>query len=182
MVRTKARFAVVEIGIVVAVVGRDGRLRLSKTQIGNRMAPYSKTIRTLLTAVLTVLIGVLVLQALAYGVSFAIAPAGGVNEFGYDKPAVVDDLTVALVGMIGVGMLGSAAFLTLAAILVWRANPAGAYVAMILGVVYILEGLCAFRAEWWWDARFFCVAGTTLVLLSAVVRWLHSQESDDGTG
>ena len=64
---------------------------------------------------------------------------------------------VALVGLVGVGMLGIAALLILSAILVCRANPTGAYVAMVIGGIYVLSGLCAFRAEWWWDAKGFAL-------------------------
>ncbi len=143
------------------------------------MASYSKTLRLILTTVLILLIGLLVLQALGYGVGFAIDPESGVKEFGYEKPTVVEDLTVALVGLVGVGMLGTAALLILSAILVWRANPAGAYVAMIVGGVYVLSGLCAFRAEWWWDAYFYSVTGASLIVLSAAVRWLQSRKSGE---
>ena len=141
------------------------------------MAPYSKTVRLILTTVLILLIGLLVLQAIGYGVGFAIDPESGVKEFGYEEPTVVEDLTVALVGLVGVGMLGIAALLILSAILVWRANPAGAYVAMMIGGIYVLSGLCAFRAEWWWDASFYTFTGALLIVLSAAVRWLQVQES-----
>ncbi len=136
------------------------------------MAPYSKTIHIVLTTVLILLIGLLVLQALGYGVGFAIDPETGVNEFGYEEPTVVENLTVALVGLVGVGMVGIAALLILSAILVWRGNPAGAYVAMMIGGIYVLSGLCAFRAEWWWDASFYTFSGALLIVLSAAVRWL----------
>ena len=62
------------------------------------MAPYSKTVRLILTAVFIALIGLLVLQALGYGVGFAVDPESGVKEFGYEEPTVVESLTVALVG------------------------------------------------------------------------------------
>ena len=112
------------------------------------MVTLLKSLRVGLTAVLTVLIGLLVLQALAYGLTFAIDPAGGVKEFGYEAPTVVEDLTVALVGLVGVGMVGAAALLVFSAILIWRKNPAGAYLAIIVGAVYVLSGFCSFRAEW----------------------------------
>jgi hypothetical protein len=146
------------------------------------MAPYSRTIRITLTTVLVLLIGLLVLQPLGYGMGFAINPEGGVGEFGYDVPTAVDDLTVTLVGLVGVGMLGVAALLILSAILVWRANPAGAYVAMITGGVYVLAGLNAARAELWWDANFYSLTGASLILLSSAVRWLQFQKSGEDTG
>ncbi len=137
------------------------------------MTSRSETIRVTLTTVLSLLIGLLVLQALGYGVGFAMNPAGGVGEFGLEVPADVDDLTVALVGVVGVGMLGVAALLVLSAFLVWRANPAGAYVAMITGGVYVLAGLNAARAEMTWDANFYGITGASLIVLSAAVRWLQ---------
>lgn len=136
-----------------------------------------RTLRKILTALLLVLIGLLVLQALGYGIGFALDPASGVREFGYEKPNVVDDLTVTLVGLIGVGMLGTAALLTLAAILVWRRRPAGASIAMIIGGVYLLAGIRAYCAEWWWDAYFYFATGALLIVVSAVVRWLQSRTS-----
>jgi hypothetical protein len=147
------------------------------------MARHSNIIRRILTAALTLLIGLLVLQALGYGIGFVIDPESGVAEFGYEKPTVVDDLTVTLVGLVGVGMLGIAALLILSAILVWRGNPAGTYVAVILGGIYVAAGLCALRAEWWWDAGFYGGTGASLIVLSAVVGWLHARrvpESDGG--
>jgi len=138
------------------------------------MARRSNIIRRILTAALIVLIGLLVLQALGYGIGFVIDPESGVGEFGYEKPTVVDNLTVTLVGLVGVGMLGVAALLILSAILVWRGNPAGAYVAMIIGGVYIGAGLCALRAEWWWDAWFYGGTGASLTVLSVAVAWLHA--------
>ena len=145
------------------------------------MASYSKTIRSTLTTVLMLLIGLLVLQSLGYGVGFAIDPEGGVGEFGYEVPPAVDDLTVTLVGLVGVGMLGITALLILSAVLVWRANPAGAHVAMITGGIYVLAGMNAFRAALWWDANFYGITGVSLIVLSAVVRGLQSQERGGGT-
>ena len=145
------------------------------------MTPRSKTIRTTVTTVLFLLIGLLVLQSLGYGVGFAIDPAGGVGEFGYDVPLTVDDLTVTLVGLVGVGMLGVAALLILSAILVWRANPAGAYVATITGGVYVLAGLNAARADLWWDANFYGITGASLIVLSSAVYWIQPQESGGDT-
>ena len=138
------------------------------------MTTLRKTLQLFLKSVLTLVIAVLVLQALAYGLSFAIDPAVGVDAFGYEAPAVVDDLTVALVGMAGVGMIGTAALLVLSAILVWRVNPAGAYLAAIVGAVYLGLGRCSYRAEWWWDANFYGLAGTTLLVLAVAVRWLQA--------
>ena len=48
---------------------------------------------------------------------------------------------------------------------------------MMIGGIYVLSGLCAFRAEWWWDANFYTFTGALLIVLSAAVRWLQVQES-----
>ena len=134
------------------------------------MPPQRKTIRILLTTVLTLLMGLLVLQAVAYGLTFALDPEAGVHEFASKPADGGDELAVALVGMVGVGMLGTAALLVLSAILVWRSNPAGTSIAMITGGVYVLAGLCAHRAAWEWDAWFYGLTGAALVILSAAVR------------
>lgn len=139
------------------------------------MARRSTIIGKTLSVVLTLLIGLLVLQALAYGISFALNPEGGVGEFA-TKPTPGDELTVALVGLVGVGMIGFAALMILSVLLVWRRNPAGAYVAMILGGIYIAVGLCALRASWGWDAWFYGITGASLIVLSAAVRWLQTGE------
>lgn len=139
------------------------------------MARQPNIIHRILTAALILLIGLLVLQALGYGIGFVVDPESGVREFGYETPTVVDDLTVSLVGLVGVGMLGTAALLTLSAILVLRRNSAGTYVAMILGGAYVAAGLCALRAEWWWDAGFYGGTGAALMVLSAAVAWLRAR-------
>jgi len=134
------------------------------------MARRSKIIGRTLSVVLTLLIGLMVLQALAYGISFALNPEGGVGEFA-TKPTVGDELTVALVGLVGVGMIGFAALMILSTILIWRGNPAGAWVVMILGGVYIAVSLCSHRAGWSWDANYYGMFGTALIVLSAAVGW-----------
>lgn len=147
------------------------------------MARHSNITRRIVKAALTLLIGLLVMQALGYGIGFVVDPASGVREFGYEKRTVVDDLMVTLVGLVGVGMLGIAALLTLSAILVWRGNPAGAYVAMVLGGTYVAVGLCALRAEWWWDAGFYGGTGASLIVLSAAEGWLHARaRGEDAPG
>lgn len=138
-----------------------------------------RLIRKLLTAVLMLLIGLLVVQALGYGIGFAMDPESGVQELGGEEPSAVEDLTVALVGWVGVAMLGFAALLILSAILIWRADRAGAHVATILGGIYVLVGMRAFRAEWWWDAYFYSVTGALLVVLSLAVGWLQSRVSGE---
>lgn len=122
------------------------------------------------STVLTIFMGVLVVQALAYGVSFALDPAGGVDEFGYEVPPPEDALTVGLVSLVGVAMIGAAVLLVLAAGLIWRGVPTGAQVAMIVGGLYVLSGIQAYRAQWWWDAYFYGATGAALVLLPAA--WL----------
>ncbi len=145
------------------------------------MPPAVKIVRFVVTAVFSLLAGVLVLQALAYGVGFALNPESGVGEFGYQTPTVVEPLTVMLVGLVGVGMLANAALLVVSVVLVWRANPAGAYVAMIVGGAYVLYGAVAYRAEWWWDANFYGFTGAALFVLAVAVRLLRPRNrGDDG--
>ena len=44
---------------------------------------------------------------------------------------------------------------------------------MITGGVYVLAGMCALRAEWWWDMGFYTITGASLIVLSAAVRQLQ---------
>ncbi|MDH3734240.1 MAG: hypothetical protein OEU54_11940 [Gemmatimonadota bacterium] len=142
------------------------------------MARHSDITRRILTLTLTLLIGLLVLQALGYGIGFVIDPESGAGEFATEAPSVVDDLTITLVRLAGVGMLGFAALMVLSAILVWRRNPAGIYVAMILGGIYIAVGLSALRAGWRWDAGFYGGTGVALIVLSGAVGWLQGRSSE----
>lgn len=129
--------------------------------------------RTILITTLVLLIGFLVLQSLGYGIGFFLDPASGTGEFA-TPPSVEDDpLTVALVGLVGVGMLGAAGLLTLAAVLVVKGVPAGTYVVMAIGVVYMLAGVSVHRAGWTWDARFYLVGGGLLLALAGAVRLLR---------
>ncbi len=141
------------------------------------MGSHLMVIRRVLTTALLVLLGLLVLQSLAYGLGFAVDPAAGVGEFGQEPPPVVSDLTIGLVGLLGVGMLGMATLLTLSAVLIWRSNPAGASIAMVVGGIYLLAGLSAFRAGWMWDAYFYGITGPLLIILSAAVRVLQARMS-----
>ena len=127
------------------------------------------------TAILLLLIGVLVLQALGYGIGFFFDPAGGLGEFASPPPPGEDELTVALIGLVGAGMLGAAAVLAVAFVLILRGKPAGSHLAMAVGCVYLLAGLSAFRASWTWDAYFYLASGGLLSSLSIVWRWLSSR-------
>jgi hypothetical protein len=142
------------------------------------MRSHSTAVRRIVTTALLILLGLLVLQALAYGIGFAIDPAGGVGEFGQEPPPIVDDLTVGLVGLIGVGMLGMSALLTLSAVLIWRGIPTGATIAMVVGGVYLLAGMSALRAGWMWDAYFYGITGPLLIALSTAVRVAQTQTSE----
>ncbi len=48
---------------------------------------------------------------------------------------------------------------------------------MITGCVYVLAGIRAYCAEWWWDAGFYSATGALLITLSAAVRWLQTRKS-----
>lgn len=140
-------------------------------------APRTSAIRSVLTIGAIVWMAFMIVQALGYGVGFALDPASGVGEFASEPPDVPNDLTVALVGLVGVGMLGMAALLAMAASLMWRARPSGAWLAMIGGSVYVAAGLSAFRAGWAWDGWFYVVAGGVLVSLAAGVSVLQAREA-----
>ena len=131
---------------------------------------------------LTLLIGLLILQALAYGLGFLLDPASNAGEFGYEVAEPVDALTVALVRVVGISMIGAAALLALSVILVWRGVPAGTYIASVIGAIYIAVSLLAADAGSWWDAGFYGITGVALVALSSVVRWLQGGQSDGGGG
>ena len=130
------------------------------------MASDRRTLRRLLTVVQLLLIGLMILQALGYGIGFFLDPASGVGEFASPPPDVVDDLTVALVGLVGVAMLGTAVALSLAVFLVVRGVGAGHLLAAAVGLVYVLAGVSALRSGWAWDARFYAGTGGLLALLS----------------
>ena len=130
--------------------------------------------QTIVRITLLVVIGILILQSLGYGVGFFLDPAGGVGEFASPPVDPEDELTIALVGLIGVGMLGTVAMLALAVTLIMKTNPAGTYIAMTIGAVYGLAGASAWRAGWIWDASFYAGAGALLTLAIAQ-RWLDAR-------
>lgn len=134
--------------------------------------------RSAVRIALLLVVGFVVLQALGYGVGFFFDPAGGVGEFASPPGDPEDELTIALVGLVGVGMLGTVLMLGLAVSLIMKSDPAGPYIAMTVGAVYVLAGVSAWRAGWTWDASFYAGAGTVLVLLAVAVRWLDHRHSE----
>lgn len=143
------------------------------------MAEHGNAIRRLSTGALLLLIGVLILQALGYGIGFFLDPESGVGEFASPPPTTLDDLTIALVGLVGVAMIGTAVMLTTAALLIARGRRAGPVVSFVVGAVYVLAGVSAFRADWAWDGGFYATAGALLSLLSLTV-FLIRDESSSG--
>ena len=137
-----------------------------------------KAVRFAATTTLLLLIAVLILQALGYGIGFFFDPAGGLGEFATRPPDGEDALTVALVGLVGAGMLGAAVLLAVSAALILRENPAGSYLAMAVGGVYVLAGLSAMRSAWVWDGYFYLGTGGLVLLLAAGVRWLSHRQGD----
>ncbi|NNM34858.1 MAG: hypothetical protein HKO53_17405 [Gemmatimonadetes bacterium] len=133
--------------------------------------------RSLLRVALLLVIAILILQALGYGIGFFLDPASGLGEFATPPPEGTDALTVALVGMTGVGMIGAAALLALAAGLVLGGRRAGGYVAITVGGVYILAGMSAFRAGWSGDAYFYAGAGLLLLVLAGAALWAERSVS-----
>ncbi|NNF27035.1 MAG: hypothetical protein HKN73_07445 [Gemmatimonadetes bacterium] len=134
--------------------------------------------KTIVRIALLFVIGILILQSLGYGVGFFFDPAGGVGEFASPPVDPEDELTIALVGLVGVGMLGTVAMLALAVTLIVKANPAGTYIAMTIGAVYVLTGASAWRAGWTWDASFYACAGALLMVLAIAHRWLEARTAE----
>ena len=97
------------------------------------MADTRKRIRTLLPGSLLLLIGLLVLQALGYGLGFFFDPSSGLGEFASRPPPGEDDLTVALISLVGVGMLEAATLLTWSAVLLFKREATGLHLAMVVG-------------------------------------------------
>ncbi len=144
------------------------------------MSTPLRPVRLVSTAALLLVMAFLILQALGYGIGFFVDPASGVGEFASPPPDPVDELTVALVGQVGVGMLGTAMLLALAGFLVVRRNPAGPCITMVVGAVYVLAGISAWRSEWAWDAYFYGGGGAVLFVLSLLVWWLMRRDSPPG--
>ncbi len=136
--------------------------------------------RVAVTLPLLLLMGVLVAQALGYGIGFFFDPTSGLGEFASPPPAEDSPLTVALIGLVGVGMLAAAAALSLAAILIFRRHPGGLHVAMFIGCVYVLAGVSVLRAGWTGDAGFYLGSGGLLVLLAGATRLIGGSLSADG--
>ena len=138
------------------------------------MAESLKPMRGVVTAALLLLTVVLILQALGYGIGFFFDPKSGVGEFASPPPAGDNELTVALIGLIGVGMLASAATLTLSAALVIKRRTAGPFLAMAVGFAYVLAGGSVLRVGWVWDASFYAGSGALLILLAVALRGLRT--------
>ena len=124
--------------------------------------------------------GVLILQGLAYGVGFFLDPVSGLGEFASPPRAGNDDLAIALIGLVGVAMIGAAALLTWAAILLFKDDPFAPWMTMLVGAVYVLAGLSSYRVGWMWDASFYAGSGALLFMLSVAVHRLRREAA--GTG
>lgn len=124
-----------------------------------------------------VLLLLLVLQAMAYGISFFVNPISGLEEFASPPPAEGQDLAVGLIGLLGVGMMGVAVALMWAMTLIGKGDLLGPRISMMIGVVYVLAGMSVVRVGWVWDAWFYSVCGSLLILLSTALRWLRSSDT-----
>lgn len=130
-----------------------------------------QSVRLAVTTILLLLwTGFLILQALGYGIGFFFDPAARLGDFASPPPTADAELTTALVGLVGAGMLGAAAVLACAVVLILRRDPAAAYLVMAVGGLYVLAGVSAIRAAWTWDAYFYIGTGGLALLLAAVWR------------
>lgn len=132
-----------------------------------------------LTATMVLLMCFLILQALGYGIGFFVDPVSGLGEFASPPPPGSDDLTVALVGLVGVGMIGAAALMALSVVLVLRGRPVGSTIGMLVGCIYLLAGVSVMRAGWTWDASFYLGGGGSLLLLCAASRWFQRVQVEE---
>lgn len=126
------------------------------------------------------LTGVLILQGLAYGVGFFLDPVSGLGEFASPPPVGNDDLAIALIGLVGVAMIGASALLTWAAVLLFKDDALAPWMTMLVGAVYLLAGISSYRVGWMWDAWFYGGSGVLLFLLSVAVHRLRGEAA--GTG
>ncbi len=133
------------------------------TESRGRIGAVAKAACLLLT-------GMLILQGFGYGVGFFLDPVSGLGEFASPPRAEHDHLTVALVGLVGVAMIGASVLLTWAAVLVFKDDVLGPSMTMLVGALYVLVGISAYRVGWMWDATFYVGSGGLLVALSVAVR------------
>ena len=117
---------------------------------------------------LVLVLGVLALNALAYGCWFIAAPREGLGEFGYPTAPVLSG-ALYLVGLVGVAMLGAAAFALLAIFLLMRGRPGGLAVSLVLGASYLGVGLYALLNGMTVDALIYGGFGVLVTALSVAM-------------
>ena len=123
---------------------------------------------------LLAVLGLLVLNALAYGCWFIASPHEGFGEFG-QSPEPAGKAALYLVGLVGVVMLGAAAFALLAMYLLIRGRAGGLPVAVVLGICYLGVGLYALLNEMPVDALIYGGFGVLVTGLVAVLGLLESK-------
>ena len=122
-----------------------------------------------LSKILIAILILIALNALAYGVGFVTDPEAGLEEFGYDTSVTIDDAARILVGLVGIGLTGFAAFSVLAAWMVIRGNRAGLFVTIVLGGTYIPIGIYAIFKQLWFDGFFYGGVGIAITLLAGAL-------------
>lgn len=117
---------------------------------------------------LTVVLGLLALNGLAYGAFYLFSPAAGLGEFGYDTTLEAEAGALHLVSLAGITLLGFAGFALLAIRYIARGVRAGLGVAHVLGGIYLGLGAYAVSAQLWVDALIYGGFGLLVTLLAAI--------------
>ena len=123
---------------------------------------------------LLAVLSLLVLNALAYGCWFIVSPQEGFGEFGR-LPEQAGAGALYLVGLVGIAMLGAAAFALLAMYLLIRGRPGGLPVAVVLGACYLGIGLFALLNGMPVDAMIYGGFGLLVAALAAVTGIFESR-------
>ena len=123
----------------------------------------------ILSILLVAVLALLALNTFAYGCSFVADPVSGLGEFGYDTSGDIDDGAKVLVGFVGAGFIGFAAFSVLAAWWVIRRNRAGLSVALVLGGTFLLVAAFAASKQLWMDAGIYGSFAAAVTVLAGLL-------------
>lgn len=113
-----------------------------------------------------IVLAVLALHSLSYGGSFVADPIAGAREFGNDEPP--SQAAERLAGLVGVVLLLLGLTAALAALLLLRGRPGGAWLTLGLGIATLSVGVYWALLGSSWDAGVYGGFGLLLTGASAV--------------